>query len=379
MNIAVKNARPDLKTLRVDQVGSFLRPDYLKRAFADFEGGRITAEQLRETQDRAIRKVVEDQLAHGLPVVNDGEFRRTVFNQSFSTVAGLEQVSQRSLPVGPTERPKEGYSPVPARARRPTQKLELLHNDLLTDYKFVRGLTDAPGKVTIIGVDRVVHGYGDPQPGDVYPSLDAFVDDLARVQSEIIAGLAAAGCRYVNFDEPSLTGYVDPKTLEELKANGEDPKVNLARAIRADNLAIAGHDDVVFGVHICRGNRQSLWHREGHYDGIAEQLFNELNFDRFLLEYDTERAGGFEPLRFVPKGKIVVLGIITTKSGELEDADFLVRRIEEASRFIPIEQLALSPQCGFASVLAGNFLSEDEQWRKIDRMVEVADRVWGRG
>jgi 5-methyltetrahydropteroyltriglutamate--homocysteine methyltransferase len=190
--------------------------------------------------------------------------------------------------------------------------------------------------------------------------------------------LIAAGCGYVQLDEPSYTGYVDRMTLQRIKSRGEEPMTNLARAVRASNAVITGHQGkATFGIHICRGNRASMWHREGTYDGIAEELFTTLTFDRLLLEYDTERAGGFEPLRFVPKGKIVVLGLITTKTGTVETVDGLRRRIDEAARFIDIEQLAVSPQCGFASGIAGNVLTEDDQWRKLDVMLETARRVWG--
>jgi 5-methyltetrahydropteroyltriglutamate--homocysteine methyltransferase len=191
------------------------------------------------------------------------------------------------------------------------------------------------------------------------------------------AGLAAAGCAYLQLDEPSFTGYVDPATLERMRARGENPLANLQRAIAADNAVIAGLEGVVTGLHICRGNRASMWHREGHYDGIAEAVFGGLRFDRLLLEYDSERAGGFAPLRFVPKGVMVVLGLITTKSAEVETVDALLRRIEEAARHIAPEQLALSPQCGFASGIGGNALPESAQWRKIEMMLETARRAFG--
>ncbi|MFC0220156.1 5-methyltetrahydropteroyltriglutamate--homocysteine S-methyltransferase [Pseudochelatococcus lubricantis] len=378
-----------IKNLRVDHVGSLLRPQALKDAFREHRAGALSAGELRARQDEAIAQVVREQVDHGLPIVNDGEYRRQVFLQSFSKVAGFEEWENREIPKRENAKPADvrpaehthdgaccGYSPVPLPLRRATRRLELVNNDILDEYAFVKGLTDTPAKVTLIGVDRIIHGYGKPQPQDIYPSLQAFIDDLVRIQRELIAGVAAAGCRYVSIDEPSLTGYVDPASIAEQIARGEDPAQNLSHAIAADNAAIAGHEGVVFGVHLCRGNRQSLWHREGFYDGIAERLFNELNFDRFLLEYDTPRAGSFAPLRFVPKGKIVVLGLITTKVGELETADGLIRRIEEASQYIPVEQLALSPQCGFASVIEGNLLTPDEQWRKIDLMLDVARRVW---
>ena len=192
----------------------------------------------------------------------------------------------------------------------------------------------------------------------------------------MIAQLADGGCQYVGIDGPGYTAYVDGASIDAMRSRGEDPRANMERSIKADNEVIANFPGVTFGIHICRGNRQSMWHREGTYDAIAEKLFNGLNHQRLLLEYDTERAGSFEPLRFVPKGKIAVLGLITTKVGRVETVDELWQRIDEASRYLPIEQLALSPQCGFASSISGNLLSEDEQFRKFDVMLETAAKVW---
>jgi len=212
----------------------------------------------------------------------------------------------------------------------------------------------------------------------VYPDRESFLADVVAIQREMVGQLVGAGCDYVQIDEPSYTGYVDPPTLERMRADGADPLGNLERAIDADNRVIEGlAGKAVFGLHVCRGNRASMWHREGKYDAIAERLFGGLKYDRLLLEYDTERAGTFEPLRFVPKGRIAVLGLITTKSGRVETVDELKRRLDEASRYLPLEQLALSPQCGFASGIAGNLLTEEEQWRKLDVMLETARQVWG--
>ena len=200
---------------------------------------------------------------------------------------------------------------------------------------------------------------------------------MVAVERQIVGRVAEAGCQYVGIDAPGYTAYVDGPSLGAMRARGEDPEKNMDRSIRADNEVIAGFSNMTFGIHLCRGNRQSMWHREGSYDAIAEKLFNGLKHPRLLLEYDTERAGSFEPLRFVPKGKTVVLGLITTKVGRVETVDELRRRIDEAARYIPIEQLALSPQCGFASSIMGNLLSEDQQFRKLDVMVETAAKVWG--
>ena len=194
----------------------------------------------------------------------------------------------------------------------------------------------------------------------------------------MVGQLVEAGCRYVHIDEPGFTAYADAASLEVLRGRGEDPAVNLQRSIDANNALIAGlGDEVTFGVHLCRGNRESQWHREGTYDAIAEAVLGGLHYDRLMLEYDTERAGGFEPLRFVREDAVVVLGLLTTKTGVLEDSDLLKRRIEEASRHVPLERLALSPQCGFASGIAGNLITDDEQWRKLERVLEVARDVWG--
>lgn len=193
----------------------------------------------------------------------------------------------------------------------------------------------------------------------------------------MVADLVAAGCTYIQMDAPGYTAYVDPPSLEQMRARGEDPDASLARSIAADNAVIAGFGGVTFGLHICRGNQAGRWHREGHYDAIAERLFTVLTHDRFLLEYDTDRAGSFDPLRFVPPGKTAVLGLVSSKEPRLESADDVKRRIQEASRLLPIEQLALSPQCGFASDLTGNPLSEDDQWRKLELVREVATSVWG--
>jgi 5-methyltetrahydropteroyltriglutamate--homocysteine methyltransferase len=229
----------------------------------------------------------------------------------------------------------------------------------------------------LIGPDRITQCYDSETSRSVYPSIDDFVADVVTVERQMIGQLAEAGCRYVGIDAPGYTAYVDGPSLAAMRERGEDPERNMERSIRADNQIIADFPDVTFGIHLCRGNRQSMWHREGSYDAIAEKLFNGLNHPRLLLEYDTERAGSFEPLRLVPKGKTVVLGLITTKVGRVETVDELRRRIDEAAGFIPIEQLALSPQCGFASSIMGNLLNEDEQFRKLDVMLETAEKVWG--
>jgi 5-methyltetrahydropteroyltriglutamate--homocysteine methyltransferase len=201
--------------------------------------------------------------------------------------------------------------------------------------------------------------------------------DVDAIEHRMVRELVDAGCPYIQIDAPSYTAYVDPHSLEKMRSAGQDPVAKMERSIKADNAIIEGVNGVTFGIHLCRGNVRSMWHREGTYDAIAEPLFNGLQHQRFLLEYDTERAGGFEPLRFVPKDKIVVLGLVSTKVSRLETADELKRRIDQASRFFSLDQLALSPQCGFSSNIVGNLISEDDQWRKLDLVQRVAADVWG--
>jgi 5-methyltetrahydropteroyltriglutamate--homocysteine methyltransferase len=262
--------------------------------------------------------------------------------------------------------------------RRPvSQKLRLTRNLPLEEYSFVSGVARKPAKVTLVGPDRISQRFDYQNSKSIYWSMEDFIADVARIEREMIRALVEAGCRYVQIDAPGYTAYVDGPSLAEMKERGEDPVKNLARSIKADNELLRLFDDVTFGIHLCRGNQRSMWHREGSYDAIAEMLFTELRHDRLLLEYDSPRAGTFEPLRFVPKGKTVVLGLVSTKVPELESVDDLKQRIDRASRYIPLEQLALSPQCGFASDVVGNLISEEDQKRKLEIVVETARQVWG--
>jgi 5-methyltetrahydropteroyltriglutamate--homocysteine methyltransferase len=372
-----------LASSRVDHVGSLLRPEPLKKAFRRFALQQCSVEELRQAQDGAIREVVRRQETLGLPVVTDGEFRRLNWQVSFSQVAGWDMWATswdnfRRLPENraPGEQPLSKGEDAVLSFRTPVSApLKLLRNFPLEEFAFAQKAATRPVKAMLIGPDRVTQMSDFAQSGH-YRDREAFLDDVVKIQREMIAGLVQAGCRYVQIDEPSYTGYVDPATLERMRARGEDPLALLKRAVDADNALIEGFKDTVFGLHICRGNRASMWHREGKYDAIAETLFGGLRFQRLLLEYDSERAGGFEPLRFLRKGTIAVLGLITTKNGRVETVDELTRKIEQASRYLPLEQLALSPQCGFASGIAGNLLTEEEQWRKLEVMLETARRVW---
>ncbi len=381
--------RHPLARMRVDQVGSLLRPQSLKAAFRAFGAGEIAREALEAAQDEAVRAVIARQEQAGLPIVSDGEFRRLNWQVSFSEVDGWDLWAgswkgflENPDLVMPGERPLSRGEDAVVSFRTPaTRRLELKNSFPLREYRFAASVARTPVKATIMGPDRVAQMCDVDASRAAYADADALLADVVRIQRQMVAELAEAGCPYVQLDEPSYTGYVDPATLERLRARGESPIANLERAIAADNtVARELRGRAVSAVHICRGNRASMWHREGSYDSIAEALFTGLRFDRLLLEYDTGRAGGFEPLRFLPRGTdgpTVVLGLITTKSGRVETEAELIARIDDAARFVPLDQIAISPQCGFASGIGGNFLSEDEQWRKLDVMMRVARTVWG--
>jgi 5-methyltetrahydropteroyltriglutamate--homocysteine methyltransferase len=374
-----------LQSTRVDLVGSMLRPQELKEAFAKYGEGQLNEADLKTAQDNAIRDLVAKQVTHNLPIVVDGEFRRTSFMESFAVVAGVEEwqagVKTYHRILARDDDGKDGShkgtDPILLNRKRVTSHLKLLRNSLLDDYRFTQSLTDQPVKVTLISADRISQCYDNEASREIYATTEAFLADVVAVERQMIAQLGDAGCLYVGIDGPGYTAYVDPDSLAAMRSRGEDPERNLQRSIDADNAVIEGFPGMTFGIHICRGNRQSMWHRQGHYDAIAEKLFCGLRHQRLLLEYDTERAGTFEPLRFVPKDKIAVLGLITTKVSRVESVDELRRRIDAAARYLPLEQLAISPQCGFASSIRGNLLSEDDQFRKLEVMLETAAKVWG--
>ncbi|HXV83782.1 MAG TPA: cobalamin-independent methionine synthase II family protein [Candidatus Binatia bacterium] len=377
-----------LSKVRTDVVGSLLRPKDLKEAYAQCDQGKISAEDLRQVEEDAIREAVRLQEQIGLDVVTDGEFRRLNFQDSFAAsvtgfdarsidLAFMESLSREGKPLQRWD-PYHVADGAALLQRRPvSQKLRLVRNLPLEEFRFVRQVTRKPAKVSLIGPDRIVQRFDYQNSKSVYWSVEDFITDVVRIEREMIRSLIDAGCRYVQIDAPSYTAYVDARSVDEMKKRGEDPLQNIARSIQADNELLRLFDGVTFGIHLCRGNQRSMWHREGSYDAIAERLFNGLRHDRLLLEYDSPRAGTFEPLRFVPKDKVVVLGLVSTKVPELEKVDDLKRRIDEATRYIPLDQLALSPQCGFASDVVGNLISEDDQKRKLEVVVETARQVWG--
>ena len=364
-------SKADLVNMRIEHVSSLLRPKWLQDLFARHKAGRVSDEELRAGQDRAIREVIAKQDAAGIPVVTDGEYRRFAFMESATTsLAGLVEVP---VPVEKTDKPGTRFEPPPIDQQGTTARIALRRNLPLEEYQFAQQVATLPVKVAILGPDRLKRRQ---RPGPFYATDDEYAQDFVAAYRQMVSELVAAGCQYIQIDGPEYTAYVDEPSLERMRAQGEDPEQSLTRAIEMDNAIMAGFPDVTFGLHICRGNRSSMYHREGSYDTIAERLFGSSNYDRFLLEYDTERSGGLEPLRFVPKGRTAVLGFVTTKFPDVERADDLRAQLEEASRFLDPSQLALSPQCGFASGMWGNMLDEDAQWRKLDVIREVAEQVW---
>jgi len=387
-----------LHDVRIDQVGSLAGPPALRSALAAFDRGEVDAAAVARLMDEAISTSIARQEAIGLPVVSDGEYRRRNFQESFAAaVSGFDAPAQvttkddLSISRAPLSRAEQDFAargPAIITRRPVVERLQLVRNVPLDEYRLASRVATRPVKPTILSVDRIAQRYAWEASTAIYPDIDAFIADVVAIQRQMVGELVDAGCRYIQIDAPGYTAYADSVSLERMRARGEDPHVNLARSIAADNAVIAGFDGVTFGIHLCRGNPRTIdpktgrivgqWHREGHYDRIAEQVFGDLHHDRLLLEYDSERAGGFEPLRFVPKDKIAVLGLVTTKDADVESADHLVRRIDAAARHLPLDQLALSPQCGFGGVDPLHpTLTEDEQWRKFERIVEVARVVWG--
>jgi 5-methyltetrahydropteroyltriglutamate--homocysteine methyltransferase len=385
-----------LAKTRLDHIGSLVRPPQLRALFARYDRREASPEELAQAQDEAIREVVRLQEEHGLPVVTDGEFRRHSFQESFSEcVAGFDvpkntslYYEQRNLNTTPLERAEQDFDeagPAIITRRGAVQRLKLIRNLPLEEFRYVQEIARVPAKVTVLGPDRIAQRFKWESSQAVYQDLDDFVEHVVALERQIIAELVAAGCKYIQIDAPGYTAYVDRVSIERMRSRGEDPRRNLERSMEADNALIAGFPGVVFGIHICRGNARTVdpatgklvpqWHREGSYDAIAEQLFHTLKHRRILLEYDSARAGGFEPLKLVPKDKVVVLGLVSTKSSEMETVEELKRRIDQASRFLPLEQLAISPQCGFGGI-DSKVLSEAEMWRKLDVVAETARQVW---
>jgi 5-methyltetrahydropteroyltriglutamate--homocysteine methyltransferase len=364
---------------RADHVGSLLRPPDLLQARADHAAGRIDDEALRAIEDEAIRDVVRMQRDAGMRTVTDGEFRRASWHMDF--IYRLDGVSQAPGHLTVKFHNAEGDIEFTPAALHIDGRLGVSETIFGEDFRFLTEVAEAgqTPKLTIPS-PSMVHYRGGRAAIDeaVYPDLDAFWSDLTAAYAEQVRRVGELGCTYLQFDDTSLAYLNDPKQREMVAAQGSDAEHLHEAYISHINEALAGRPDgMAITTHMCRGNFRSSWVAEGGYDFVAEALFNELGVDGFFMEWDDERSGGFEPLRFVPKGKTVVLGLVTTKRGDLETKDELKRRIEEASQHVDVDQLCLSPQCGFSSTVEGNVLSRAQQAAKLRLIVEVAEEVWG--
>ena len=357
-----------------DHVGSLLRTPPLKEARAKRERGEITAGQLQAIEDREIAAVIQRQEDIGLKAVTDGEFRRAFWNYDFlGALPGVEAyLGERKIQF-------QGPNPKPMMLRVTGRLGTFSSHPMLEHFNFVKTHTRVTPKMTIPSPSSLHFRYGrDAVPGAIYPDMNEFYRDLGQTYRKAVRAFADAGCRYLQLDEVNFTYLCDPKLRAQVANRGDDPEQLPAIYARMINAAIADiPSDMTIAMHLCRGNFQSTFVASGGYELVAEILFNTINVHGYFMEYDSDRAGGFEPLRLVPKGKTVVLGLVTTKSGRLESKDDIKRRIEQAAKFVPLDQLCLSPQCGFASTEEGNILAEDEQWAKLKMIVEVAEEVWG--
>ncbi len=360
---------------RADHVGSLLRTAPLKEARDKFyNGGKISAQELTDVENAEIRKIVKKQEDIGLEVVTDGEFRRSWWHMDF--LDGLDGVEVVEADQGIQ------FAGVQTRSRSPRVmgKLGSKRHPHIDHFRFLQAITTKTAKQSIPS-PSMLHYRGGRKAINmgVYPTMEEFYHDLGQAYKQAITGFYDAGCRYLQIDDCSFAYLCDPQQRDMLAARGDDPVKQGDIYVGMINAALAGKPaDLAATMHVCRGNFRSTFISSGGYEPIADLMFNKLNIEGYFLEWDNDRSGGFEPLRFVPKGKQVVLGLITSKSGELEKRDVILRRIEEASKFCPIDQLCLSPQCGFASTEEGNTLAEEQQWAKLTMVVDIAREVWGK-
>jgi 5-methyltetrahydropteroyltriglutamate--homocysteine methyltransferase len=359
---------------RADHVGSLLRSPALHEARQQRERGEIDAGALRAIEDREIVALIRKQEAVGLKSITDGEYRRASWQTDFLTALdGVEAYR------GERKFKFKGPQPRPILLRLKGKLGRVDGHPMIEHFRFVKANTRATPKMTIPSPSTLHFRYGrEAVPEAIYPTMDAFCRDLGTAYAKVVRAFADAGCRYLQLDEVNLAYLCDPALREQVRARGDDPATLPMVYAGMINAAIADiPSDMAITMHLCRGNFRSTFVASGGYEPVAELLFNQINVHGYFMEYDTERAGGFEPLRFVPKGKQVVLGLVTSKAGMLEGRDELRRRIDEAAKFVDIDQLCLSPQCGFASTEEGNVLAEEEEWAKLRMIVEIADEVWG--
>ena len=361
---------------RADHVGSFLRPKFLLDAREQAAHGEITSEQLRSVEDRAITDIVKFQQDVGLQSITDGEFRRTYFHIDF-----LEQLGGVKTDIPVLVKKPDGTEELSPPVMRVIDKVRHVKDIQLADFQYLKSCTKRTAKVTIPS-PTMLHFRGGRAgiSKQHYPELEPdFYEDVAKAYGDELQSLSKAGCNYVQMDDTNLAYLCDDKMRAAAKARGDDPDELPHRYAKFINRVVAKKPaGMTLAVHLCRGNFQSTWAAQGGYEPVAEALLSEMNVDAYFLEYDNARSGDFKPLRFLPKGKVVVLGLVTTKLDKLEKKDDLKRRIDEASTFVPLNQLALSPQCGFSSTVHGNKIAVDAQRTKLRLVIETAEEVWGR-
>ncbi|MFN0073495.1 MAG: cobalamin-independent methionine synthase II family protein [Chloroflexota bacterium] len=361
---------------RADHIGSLLRPSELLKARDEVASGRLPREQLQALEDEAILAALKMQQRAGMDAVTDGELRRAAW------MSDLTEAVDGFVPDHISLEWRGGAGDEARPSRSPVVGAKLRQKRRITAHESGFLLRHARGPVKMTIPSPMLYGQVAYKPGltdQFYPSRADLMLAVAGIIRLEIAALIEEGVRYIQLDAPTYTYLADPRLRERPEHSGGDPEAQLDASIAADNAALRGlhRPEVTLAIHLCRGNSRSQWLAEGSYDPIAEKLFSQLDVDAFLLEYDSDRAGGFEPLRFVPPGKAVVLGLVSSKLPQLESKDLLKRRIEEAAQYVPLEYLALSPQCGFASTAEGNLLTMDDQQRKLERVAEVAREVWG--
>jgi len=359
-------------TYHSEVIGSLLRPGYLVDTRKQFESRQLSAADFKVIEDRAVNEAIALQENAGIDVITDGELRRYAFyGHLVDALDGFDKYGGWAIPF----RDETGEQLI---LKRPVvvERLRWRRSMCSEEWVYLRSRKSHVGKVTMISAQQAAAYYDPEKSRSAYASRDAYLADIVDFSRREVEELVRLGCTYIQIDAPQYAALLDPEMREGYRQRGSDPDKLIDVCIEMDNAIISGHQGVTFGMHICRGNNQSKFYARGDYEPIA-RIFSQTRFQRFLLEYDDERSGGFEPLRHVPEDRFVVLGLVTTKKPRLESSDELRRRIEEAARLIPLERLALSPQCGFASTMEGNRISLEDQRRKLELVVKTAREVWG--
>lgn len=363
-----------MHTYRADVVGSLLRPDYLKEARRKHEASALNDADFKRIEDRAVDAAIAAQIEAGVDVVTDGELRRyAFFGHLIDATGGFDKHGGWAIPF----RDEHGNEIV---LSRPVvvDRLKPKRHLCAEEFSYLRARAAGHAtKSTIISAQQAAAYYDPERSKGAYPNIEAYLADVVDILRAEVAELIRLGCAYIQLDAPQYAALLDPDIREGYRKRGNDPDRLLDRCIELDNAVIGDHPDVTFGIHLCRGNNQSKFYASGGYDAIAAQVFQRTRFNTFLLEYDDERSGGFEPLRHVPDDRVVVLGLVTTKKPALESKETLERRVKDASQYVSLDRLALSPQCGFASTEEGNLLTEADQTAKLRLVAETAREVWG--